>query len=163
MPSVFIGGPQSVYWYWHGFNPRAYAAWMIGVILVVHGVANALKPGTLGPASTNMYNMGFILSSLGGGVSYYLICLVFPVKIMPDHHADEPVTWERMAKTEGFFPDDEGVPAYISFGTETETMPTIVRDREGSEAAGSQSPTEEGEKEYHDVKYGNGKARVQEV
>jgi NCS1 family nucleobase:cation symporter-1 len=115
IPSVFKGGPESIYWYWHGFNLRAYAAWLIGVVLVVHGVANSLKPGTLGIASTRIYDMGIILSSLAGGISYYLICLVFPPPIMPPGHTDEVVSWEKMAPSEGFFPDDEKVPSYISF------------------------------------------------
>lgn len=140
-PSVFIGGPQSIYWYWHGFNLRAYAAWLIGVVLVVHGVANSLSPGTLGQASTNIYNMGIILSSLAGGLSYYLICLVFPPPVMPPHHADEPVTWEKLAKTEGFFPDDENVPSYIHFETETSVLD---RDTQSQEA--------EDEKSEKDVK-----------
>lgn len=160
MPSVFLGGPQSVYWYWHGFNPRAYAAWVIGVVLVVHGVANALNPGTLGVASTNMYNMGFILSSLGGGVSYYIICLIFPVKIMPDNHADEPVTWERMAATEGFFEDDEGVPNYIDFGRESGLTGVVMRETEGQDER-VLTPTEE--KDAKDLKYGAGSPRVVEV
>lgn len=122
IPSVFIGGPQSIYWYWHGFNLRAYAAWLIGVVLVVHGVANSLSPGTLGQASTNIYNMGIILSSLAGGLSYYIICLIWPVPVMPPHHADEPVTWERLAKTEGYFADDDKVPSYIQFDTETSVV-----------------------------------------
>lgn len=115
IPSVFIGGPDSIYWYWHGFNLRAYAAWLIGVVLVVHGVANALMPGTLSPASTNIYNMGIILSSLAGGLSYYLICRVFPPPIMPARHADQPIRWEGMAKTEGYFADDDNVPPHITF------------------------------------------------
>ncbi|ORY26801.1 putative allantoin permease [Naematelia encephala] len=117
MPSVFLGGPQGIYWYWHGINPRAYAAWIIGVVLVVHGVANALHPHSLNAASTDIYNMGFILSTLSAGIAYYLICLVFPVKIMPDAHADEPVTWERLGSSEGFFPDDLNVPEYIAFSS----------------------------------------------
>lgn len=129
IPSVFIGGPQSIYWYWHGFNLRAYAAWLIGVALVVHGVANSLNPGTLGQASTDIYNMGIILSSLAGGLSYYLICLVFPPPIMPPAHADEPVTWERLAKTEGFFPDDENVPRYIHFDNETSIVARYSQDQ----------------------------------
>lgn len=128
IPSVFIGGPKSIYWYWHGFNLRAYAAWIIGVALVVHGVANSLNPGTLGQASTNIYNMGIILSSLAGGLSYYLICLVFPPPIMPPGHTDEPVTWEGLAKTEGFFPDDDNVPAYIQFD-----QVTSIVERESQE------------------------------
>jgi len=137
IPSVFLGGPQSIYWYWHGFNLRAYAAWLIGVGLVVHGVANSLAPGTLDPASTNIYNMGIILSSLAGGLSYYLICLVFPPPVMPPHHADEPVTWEKMAATEGYFADDESVPSYITFV-------------EGSSSLNRHSPVEIDEDEKSD-------------
>ncbi len=81
--------------------------------LVVHGVAGALKPGSVNAASTHIYNMGFILSTLAGGVSYYVICKVWPVKIYPEVHSDEPTTWEHMAPTEGYFDDDNLIPDYL--------------------------------------------------
>jgi nucleobase:cation symporter-1, NCS1 family len=113
MPSVFLGGPESVYWYWHGFNIRAYAAWLIGLGLVVHGVAGALKPGSVNAASTHIYSMGFLISTLAGGISYYVLCLIWPVKIYPDNHAGESTAWEHMGPTEGFFEDDDMIPDYI--------------------------------------------------
>jgi nucleobase:cation symporter-1, NCS1 family len=113
MPSVFIGDKASVYWYWRGINLRAYGAWVIGVALVVHGVAGALNPGSVNVASTRIYNMGFILSTLAGGVSYYGICKFWPVKIYPEAHAYEPTTWEHMAPTEGYFEDDNLIPDYL--------------------------------------------------
>ena len=88
-----------------------------------------MNPGTLGQASTNIYNMGIILSSLAGGLSYYLICLVFPPPVMPPHHADEPVTWERLAKTEGYFSDDENLPAHIHFDTVTSLVDRESHDQ----------------------------------
>jgi hypothetical protein len=63
MPSVFIGEQSSVYWFYKGFNLRSYAAWLVGVGLCIHGLANALKPGSVGQESTNIYNMTFILVS----------------------------------------------------------------------------------------------------
>ena len=130
IPSVFIGGPKSIYWYKYGINPRAYVAWLIGVVLVVHGVANALHPGSLGIASTHIYYMGIILSSLAGGGSYYIICLIWPPKIMPDHHADEPVVWEGLSKTEGYFADDMGVPSYIRFDQSTISVDSPGQEKE---------------------------------
>ena len=114
IPSVFTPGAPGVYWYTAGVNFRAYVAWLIGVVLVVHGVANALNPGSLNQASTDIYNMGFILSSLGGGVSYYVICLIWAPRIYPLKHESEPITWERTATAEGFFSDDPNVPDYIN-------------------------------------------------
>ncbi|RSH82105.1 hypothetical protein EHS25_006038 [Saitozyma podzolica] len=133
IPSVFTPGPKSVYWYWHGFNLRAYAAWIIGVVLVVHGVANALHPGSLGVASTRLYNMGFIVSTLAGGVSYYIICRFFPPTIMPDTHPEEPTTWECLAPTEGYFPDDDDIPDYILFGGDDIHAGTPLSDGEARE------------------------------
>jgi NCS1 family nucleobase:cation symporter-1 len=133
IPSVFTPGPKSVYWYWHGFNLRAYAAWIIGVALVVHGVANALHPGSLGVASTRLYNMGFIVSTLAGGVSYYIICRFFPPTIMPDTHSEEPTTWEHLAPTEGYFHDDNDIPDYILFGDDDIHSGTPMPDAEARE------------------------------
>lgn len=76
-------------------------------------------PGTLAPASTNIYNMGIILSSLAGGLSYYLICKVFPPTVMPPSHANHPMQWEGLAKTEGYFADDDNVPSYIKFADDS--------------------------------------------
>ncbi|KAK8858958.1 hypothetical protein IAR55_003190 [Kwoniella newhampshirensis] len=127
MPSVFTAGPQSIYWYKYGVNPRAFAAWIIGVVLVVHGVANALHPGSLDPASTKIYNMGFILSTLAGGVSYYVICLIWPPPIMPLGRENEVVRWEGLAETEGYFPEDEDIPSYIVF-PEKESDRAVTED-----------------------------------
>jgi NCS1 family nucleobase:cation symporter-1 len=150
IPSVFLGGPKGVYWYWHGFNPRAYAAWLVGVVLVVHGVANALHPGSLGVASTRLYNMGFIVSSLAGGVSYYLICLMFPPPIMPENHADEPTTWEHLAPTEGYFADDENIPDHIDFSL-------------GGLHPGQETPSGISETDEKSIKLAGGRSDVIEV
>jgi NCS1 family nucleobase:cation symporter-1 len=123
MPSVFIGDQSSIYWYWRGFNWRAYAAWVVGAALVVHGVGNALNPGTLGIASTRMYNMGFLISTCAGGFSYYVFCRIWPVKVYPDAHADEPVKWEHMASTEGYFEDDNLIPDYL---TDRDVFPGMI-------------------------------------
>ncbi|OKL60918.1 hypothetical protein UA08_03181 [Talaromyces atroroseus] len=102
VPSLYTRAPGTPYAYWHGWNPRALVAWVCGVAFVVHGVAGSLHPGSVGEASTHMYQLGFLLSFFMGGIVFYLLNLLWPVAIYPElAEADTPKSWEYMTTTEG--------------------------------------------------------------
>ncbi|KKY25887.1 putative allantoin transport [Phaeomoniella chlamydospora] len=131
IPSLYRPEPGSPYFYHRGFNPRAYAAWAIGVVLVISGIAGSITPGSISQTAVNIYNMGFILSLSAGALSYYIFCRLFPVDIYPstaaaaeeevaaDHSI--PSSWEYMVPTEGFFVD----------GKDDDVMPEYVREKIG--------------------------------
>jgi NCS1 family nucleobase:cation symporter-1 len=83
------------------------AAWVSGVAFTVHGVAGSLDPTSVSVASKNMYKLGFILSFLMGGFVYYILCLIWPVRILPTG-AESPLAFEEMTAKEGFF-EHEGI------------------------------------------------------
>ncbi|KAI1340688.1 putative allantoin permease [Xylariaceae sp. FL0016] len=114
VPSLYRPEPSSPYYYIGGWNLRAYVAWVSAVVLVISGIAGAIKPGSISQTAVNVYNCGFVLSLTTGGVVYYLACKVFPPKMYPDgEHQFESKAWEHMVPTEGFFLDDDPVPEYV--------------------------------------------------
>ncbi|KAI0023931.1 putative allantoin permease [Xylariomycetidae sp. FL0641] len=116
VPSLYVAGdPAAPYWYAGGVNPRAYAAWAAGVVLVISGIAGAIRPGAVSATAVHVYDCGFVLSFACGALVYYLACRLFPPKIYPDGaHARDSQAWEAMVPTEGFFLDDDHVPAYVN-------------------------------------------------
>ena len=54
-----------------------------------------------------MYKLGFLLSTCMGGLVYYILCLIWPVQILP-RGAEQPLAFEQMAANEGFF-EHEGI------------------------------------------------------
>lgn len=114
VPSLYRPNPNSPYYYTKGVNFRAYAAWVVGIVLVISGISCAIKPGSISQTAVNVYNCGFILSLTGAAVTYYVLCRVWPVRTYPHGvHESESRRWENMRPTEGFFVDDDHVPEYI--------------------------------------------------
>lgn len=66
------------YFYFKGFNLRAYTAFVIGFILPLPGFAASFGY-EIGPAASHMYALGWVLSFVMGGVSYLVICLIWKV------------------------------------------------------------------------------------
>ena len=104
VPSLYITTPSAPYTYYKGWNLRMLVAWLSGVVFTVHGVAGLLAPKSVGTASKNMYKMGFILSSLMGGLVYWVLCMIWPCKVLPgDMDKGGKPAFEMMAANEGFF------------------------------------------------------------
>ncbi|KAI4947221.1 hypothetical protein J4E86_008846 [Alternaria arbusti] len=123
VPSLYTTASESPYSYCKGWNMRMLAAWTAGVAFTVHGVAGSLDADSVAEASKNMYKLGFLLSLFMGGLVYYSLCLIWPVKMVPRGAGGE-LGFEALAANEGFF-DDENVG-------------TITGVREGEEVHGTQ-------------------------
>jgi NCS1 family nucleobase:cation symporter-1 len=114
LPELFTLSPHGRYYFFHGFNVRAFAAFVIGFLLPLPGFAASFGHD-IGEAATHMYALGWVLSFLMGSLSYYVICLVW--KIPGDDHSYGFESQVEMAKqiiVEGLHVDDEGV--HISAG-----------------------------------------------
>jgi len=107
VPSLYTTASESPYSYCKGWNMRMLAAWTAGVAFTVHGVAGSLDADSVAEASKNMYKLGFLLSLFMGGLVYYSLCLIWPVKMVPRGAGGE-LGFEALAANEGFF-DDENV------------------------------------------------------
>jgi len=102
VPSLYAYKPESPYFYYKGWNVRMLTAWVAGVAFTVHGVAGSLDPDSVSDVSKNMYKLGFLLSFCMGGLVYYVLCLIWPVKILPQG-LERSLAFEELAANEGFF------------------------------------------------------------
>lgn len=122
VPSLYRPEAESPYFYTGGFNLRVAAAWVVGVVLVISGIAGAIRPGSISQTAVNVYYLGFVLSFAGAGITYYVLCWIWPVRVYPvGRHEGESEEFEHMVPTEGFFLDDEPLPGYIRVVMETDT------------------------------------------
>lgn len=78
LSDLFTLSPSGRYHYFHGFNLRAYAAFIVGFLLPLPGFIATFGHG-IGAAAEDMFALGWVLSFLMGGISYWLICLVWKV------------------------------------------------------------------------------------
>jgi cytosine/uracil/thiamine/allantoin permease len=62
VPSLYKASSISPYYYYHGFNLRAYGAWAIAVGMTISGIAGILSPGSISQTAVNIYNTGELLS-----------------------------------------------------------------------------------------------------
>lgn len=105
MPSLYDGNPGSPYWYTGGFNLRAFSAWLIAVVSVIHGIAGSFNTN-YNKGSTNIYSIGMLMSLFIAGPLYYLFNRIWPVDIYPGGHEGVPKTREYMGKTDGLFGEE---------------------------------------------------------
>ncbi|KAJ8595845.1 hypothetical protein M405DRAFT_837575 [Rhizopogon salebrosus TDB-379] len=67
----------SWYWYKYGFNPRAYAAYLAGIMINVVGFAG--DTGTPVPiAATHIFQLSFFTGFGVSGIAYYILNAIFP-------------------------------------------------------------------------------------
>ncbi|KAI0167382.1 permease for cytosine/purines, uracil, thiamine, allantoin-domain-containing protein [Pestalotiopsis sp. NC0098] len=93
IPDLYVGGPESQYWYSRGWNLRMVAAWILGVALPFPGfVASFGTTASVGAGANPMWNMGYLLSIFVSGAVYYVLFLVFP-----DPSIDKSLSFEQLA------------------------------------------------------------------
>ncbi|KAK5065128.1 hypothetical protein LTR84_000964 [Exophiala bonariae] len=76
LTDLFTLSSEGRYYFFHGFNVRAFAAFVIGFLLPLPGFAASFGHN-INIAATHMYSLGWVLSFLMGCLSYYIICLLF--------------------------------------------------------------------------------------
>lgn len=152
IPSVYRAEKGCPYYYMYGVNFRAYVAWMVGVGLVISGIRGAIEPGSISAVVVNIYNCGFVLSFTAAGVTYYVLCRIWPVQILPrgvatrraryegeeeEEEEEKSLRREYMVHTEGFLVDDVPLPGYIK------DKMVLVGEEVVAAAAADSSPVQE--------------------
>lgn len=78
IPDLYKGGPQYLYWYWHGINIRACAVYIISVIPSMPGLVMNIM-GKLDSPAVKIYQITYLFG-LGLGSSLYMaVNLIWPV------------------------------------------------------------------------------------
>ncbi|KAI1769353.1 putative allantoin permease [Hypoxylon sp. FL1150] len=104
--SLYTKAGGAPYTYYHGWNPRAVAAWVSGVAFTVHGISGSLNPGSVNDDSLKIYKLGLLLSFLMGCSVYYVLSLIWPPRVYPSAEPQGSLAFEYMARSEGFFPGE---------------------------------------------------------
>lgn len=78
IPEMYNLASSGRYYYWRGFNVRAFVAFVAGFALPMPGFIHSFSTLT-GNAVDRMYWLGWILSLLVGALTYYLACLIWKV------------------------------------------------------------------------------------
>ncbi|KAK2741787.1 hypothetical protein FQN57_005531 [Myotisia sp. PD_48] len=78
LPDLFRSSKEGRYYYTKGFNIRAFAAFIIGFVIPLPGFISSFDIH-FSVAADRMFALGWVLSFLVGGLSYWLICFVFKV------------------------------------------------------------------------------------
>jgi len=75
---LYSSAADGWYWYTFGFNLRAYAAYIAGILINVVGFAGATGR-TVPLAATRIYDMSFFTGFGVSALIYYLLNVAFPV------------------------------------------------------------------------------------
>jgi NCS1 family nucleobase:cation symporter-1 len=67
------------YYFVYGVNWRAVAAFVAGFALPLPGFIGSFGTASVSSSATYMYDLGWELSFVVGGLVYWILCLVFPV------------------------------------------------------------------------------------
>lgn len=78
MTDLYTRSSCGRYHFFHGFNVRAFVAFVIGFLLPLPGFAASFGYD-IGTAAPRMYALGWVLSFLMGALAYFVICLIFKV------------------------------------------------------------------------------------
>ncbi|KAK0391327.1 hypothetical protein NLU13_0828 [Sarocladium strictum] len=75
LTDLFDPRPSSIYYFWRGFNPRAFAAWFLGFATQLPGFAAAVTPNQVHVAAawTHLFELAFPLGFAISFVTHYAI------------------------------------------------------------------------------------------
>ncbi|KAH6886839.1 NCS1 nucleoside transporter [Thelonectria olida] len=116
LTDLYGSSPQSIYWYYRGWNWRAGVAWVLGVWFLVPGLAQkAAAPGAFWGGWTRLYQLAWFVGCLVSGLLYLALDYWWP---MPDKLAlddldyfgtfgDAPIIAGVEASRPSFVPSEE--------------------------------------------------------
>lgn len=77
IPDLYKGGPEYIYWYWHGINLRAWSVYIITVIPSLPGLVMSIM-GKTNSNAVKIYQITYIFGISLGGVLYFAVNKIFP-------------------------------------------------------------------------------------
>ncbi|UPL02805.1 hypothetical protein LCI18_013739 [Fusarium solani-melongenae] len=89
---LYTGNKRSRYWYSRGWNLRAIAAWVIGVIPPFPGFVGTFGTVTISPGGQHIWQLGYLLSLVLSGIVYYGLSALFPTETTNKGYAFEEMS-----------------------------------------------------------------------
>lgn len=79
LSDLYHARPEGIFHYWHGFNPRAFVAWICGFASQLPGFANAIDKGTVVPIGcVRLYYLAFLVGFAISFSIFYGLNRVWP-------------------------------------------------------------------------------------
>ncbi|EPQ54370.1 NCS1 nucleoside transporter family protein [Gloeophyllum trabeum ATCC 11539] len=85
MSHLYRGDSGSIYWYWHGFNPRVVVPWLMGVWPLMPGFVAGVNGARVAAGWTRLFNLTFAVGLAVSFVCTLLVDWAFP----PPHLGEE--------------------------------------------------------------------------
>ncbi|GJC89774.1 transporter aclS [Colletotrichum liriopes] len=99
---LYRGDSTSIYWFSSGFNWRALAAWLVGVVPCLPGFIAAVDMSvTVSEGATELYYMSYLYGLLSSGLVYALLHKVFPARALYAFVRDAPSPRELQEMQKG--------------------------------------------------------------
>lgn len=129
LSDLYHPGKDGIYYFWHGVNWRAFAAWALGWSYLLPGFAHAVTPRVQVPeACTNLYYLAFPLGFAVSFSLHYIFNKVFPPKGLGE--ADDVDYYST-------FTPDEAAKLHVA-------LPETIEGKDGVEANSRPSMTKSG-------------------
>lgn len=77
IPDLYKGGPEYIYWYWHGINLRAWSVYIITVIPSLPGLVLSIM-GKTDSNAVKIYQITYLFGVSLGSILYFAINRIFP-------------------------------------------------------------------------------------
>lgn len=97
LSDMFSQSSSGRYYYTKGVNLRGIAAFMIGFLLPLPGFIGSFGTNAVSTAATDLFYLGWVLSFVMGGMSYWVICLLTGRAMI---HASKSLAFEEAAPHE---------------------------------------------------------------
>ncbi|KAK8209476.1 NCS1 family nucleobase:cation symporter-1 [Phyllosticta capitalensis] len=77
---MYMGNKKSCYWYWHGFNWRAFAAWLLGMAPLLPGFARAIQKKSSGNGWDRLYEISYFYGFFMALFAHAAFHAIFPAE-----------------------------------------------------------------------------------
>jgi nucleobase:cation symporter-1, NCS1 family len=108
VPDLFKGKEDNIYWFHAGLNWRAFLAWTMVIWPSMPGFVAAVTVRDYGVGWTRVFQVTWVVGFCGGGLVYYIICLISPPpggphyeKVLLDSHESTPAETEGRSISDG--------------------------------------------------------------
>ncbi|KZT22062.1 uracil permease [Neolentinus lepideus HHB14362 ss-1] len=81
---LYRGDPESIYWYWHGFNWRVLGPWVMGMWPLMPGFVAGVRGSTVAVGWTRLFNLTFLV-----GLAISFACTLVVDWMFPPPHLGE--------------------------------------------------------------------------
>ena len=129
MADLYTFSSSARYYFFHGINVRAFAAFVIGFLLPLPGFIGSFGV-SVDEAASHMYALGWVLSFVIGGLAYWIACLIFK---MPGTGVEKSLAFEQLVAEAEQLVYDGNLGEFVGNGPVLHGARSSINDSETTE------------------------------